>query len=195
MIVNLSSKQLDATRTALEKHGLGWVNEHWLAEPGLLYKHTDTYECLMPAIGWLKTMDALVRLTVGPLGGDRRDVKASAHTARNRIAEVLSAYVAHPAFFGVGLHGTHYDAFPAWKLPRATKPGRLYDPFPVKNSLTFVNLIPFREGEFTIWESQAVLSLGVTGCSVLDLDEHLRFNGGAALPGAQASETGSSHRG
>jgi hypothetical protein len=135
-----------------------------------------------------------VRLTVGPLGGNRRDVQASAHTARNRIAEVLSMYVAHPAFFGVGLLGVHYDAFPAWKLPRATKPGRLYDPFPVRDS-TFVNLIPFREGEFTIWESQAVLSLGCTGCSVLDLDEHLRFNGGAASPGAQASEAGASPRG
>lgn len=195
MIVHLTSKQLAATRTALEMHGLGWVNGCWLAEPGLLYKHVDTYECYMPAIGWLQTMDALVRLTVGPLGGNRKDVKASAHTARNTIAEALSTYVAHPAFYGVGLIGVHYDAFPAWELPRAQKPGRLYDPFPIPGT-DFVHLLPEREGEFTVWFAQATLPLSGGGCSVLDLEEHLRFvNGGAGGPSGQASEAGASHRG
>ena len=195
MIVHLSSKQLDATRLALETHEMEWVAGRWLAEPGLLYKHTDTYECLMPAVGWLKTMDALVRLTVGPLGGNRRDVQASAHTARNKIAKALSTYAAHPAFFGVGLIGIHYDAFPAWELPRAQKPGRLYDPFPVHGG-QFIHLLPERDGEFTIWFAQNTLPFSGGGCSVLDLEEHVRFvNGGAVSSSGQASGAGASRHG
>jgi hypothetical protein len=193
VIVHLTTKQLAATRAALDEFGLGWAREHWLAEPGLSYGHTDTYECQMPAIGWLRSMNCLVQLTVGPLGGNRQGTRGPAVSARNRIAEALSTYAAHPALFGVGLPGYHTDAFPVWEAPGVEKPGRLYDIFPIVGA-QFMHLIPYRDGGFTLWEAQLVIPLGHASCSVLDLEEHLRFADRGALPGDRESVAASSPR-
>jgi hypothetical protein len=187
VIVHLTERQLDATMTAFDQFEMGWVNDYWLEESGVKSATETVRECIMPAAGWLQALNLLVELTVGPLGGNRRDTKLSATTARRKIAAALHLYAAHPALFGVGLVGTHTDVFPVWQVVGAEKPGRLYDIFPMPGAI-FVHLHPMNDGPFTTWHGQHVLSIGVGLRSVLDEEEHLRFvSGRAVAPDAPAS--------
>lgn len=172
MLVRLTTRQLDVVYHAFGDAGMGWVGDVWLDRAIMLPGHTTTVEVVMPAIGWQQSLNLLVELTVGPLGGNKENVKKAVFNTRTRIAQALAVYVAHPALFGVGLHGQHFDVIPAWATGLA-KPGRLYDVMPVKNA-EFVHLLPERDGAFTIWRAQHVLSVGEGG-SVLDEGEHLRF--------------------
>ena len=185
MIVHLTAKQLDATMKAFDEYDLGWINDRWLEESGVVRDRETIRECIMPAVGWLRAMSALVELTIGPLGGNRRDVKDSALAARRRIAAALHLYAAHPALFGVGLIGKHTDVFPAWVVPRAERPGRMYDIFPFEGH-DFVHLIPEPDGQFTIWRGQHVLPISGGGRSLLEEAEHLRIIGRVAAATDQA---------
>lgn len=171
MIVTLTTRQLEVVSRAFTERDMDWVNDVWLWNAKPLPGHTTTMEVVMPAVGWWRAMRLLIELTVGPLGGNRPDVKRAALNARNRIAAEVARYSAHPALYGLGMVGQFYDVIPAW-LTGATPPGLLYDVLP--NGATFVHLLPERDGEFTVWHAQHVLPTGLTG-SVLDEDEHLRF--------------------
>lgn len=173
MRVELTTAQIDAVEEALEHYDMGWAWDAWLSECPLLFGHTTTRSAVMPAVGWLKVTHVLAEFTVGPYGGNRKGVKGAAINARQRIAAALHHYVMHPAFFGVGLLGSHVEIFPCWEVPKAEKPGRLFDSLP-PSSGDFVHLYPYREGEFTLWSAQRVLSVG-EGFSVLDEESHLRF--------------------
>jgi hypothetical protein len=174
MLTQVTIPQLEVVRRAFDDHGMSWVGEVWLDQAMLLPGHTTTVECVMPAIGWQRSLSLLIELTVGPLGGNRESVKAAAFNARNAIALAIATYQAHPALFGVGLYGAHFEVIPAWTTG-GSKPARLYDVIPVKNA-AFVHLYPERDGPFTVWRAQRVLSVGEGG-SVLDEAEHLRFLG------------------
>jgi hypothetical protein len=172
VIVRLTKTQLEVVERAFADHDMGWVGERWLNRAVPLRDHTTMVECVMPAIGWQRSLTLLMELTVGPLGGNREDVTKAALNARNRIAQAVATYGAHPALFGVGLYGEHSEVIPVW-VTGGIKPARLYDVTPVKNA-AFIHLYPERDGPFTVWRAQRVLSVGECG-SVLDEAEHLRF--------------------
>ena len=131
MIVELTTAQVEAVTEALERCGLGWATEKWSPLWTLRGGRTATYECLMPAIGWQQTLAALLELSVGPLGGNRADARHAALKARERIAEGLNVYGAHPALYGVGMVGLHSDVLPVWQRPDVRPPTRLYDILPM----------------------------------------------------------------
>ena len=110
-------------RRAFDDAGMGWVGERWLDRAVLLPDHTATFECVMPAVGWQRALSLLIELTVGPLGGNRENVRKSIFNARTKIAEALAVYCGHPALYGLGLVGPHFDVIPAWATGRV-KPRR-----------------------------------------------------------------------
>ena len=152
MFVRLTKTQLLVVDRAFAADGMGWVGQRWLNQALLLPGHTTTVEAQMPAVGWQISLSLLIELTVGPLGGNREAVTKAAFNARGRIARAVATYQAHPALFGVGLLGEHFDIIPAWTTGGA-KPARLYEVLPVKNA-EFVLLMPERDGRFTVWNPQ-----------------------------------------
>ena len=176
MLVDLSTAQAEAVTVALRASGYRWAAERWPPTWTIRDGRTATYECLMPAAGWQATLGALVELSIGPRGGNRKDAPTCALNARQRIAKALSEYNAHPALFEVGLPGNHADVFPVWRLASRHPLQRSYDIYPTgyPTMATFVHLVPSYDGRFTTWE--AVLALWHRrGPNILNPEEHLRF--------------------
>ncbi|HEY5727843.1 MAG TPA: hypothetical protein VIV08_04450 [Acidimicrobiia bacterium] len=132
----------------------------------------------MPAIGWQQTLAALLELSVGPLGGNRKDARHAALKARERIAEALNVYGAHPALYGVGMVGLYSDVLPVWQRPDVRAPARLYDILPMGGE-SFVHLVPRYDGAFTVWDAVSPLPLwegwDERPPSVLDPTGHMAF--------------------
>jgi hypothetical protein len=173
MLVDLTAAQADAVVTALSACGFGWAAQRWSPLWTLREWRVTVMECLMPAIGWQQTLTALVEVSVGPRGGNRKDAATCALNARQRIAHALSTYAAHPALYGVGMLDVHDDVIPAWRLASPRREGQRYSIFPGTQD-EFVHLIPTNDGRFTRWEAIPA-RWTQSGPTVLDPDEHWRF--------------------
>jgi hypothetical protein len=173
MLVDLTAAQADAVTTALSACGFGWAAQRWSPLWTLREGRVSMLECLMPAIGWQQTLTALVEVSVGPRGGNRKDAATCALNARQRIAHALSTYAAHPALYDVGLLGIYDDVIPAWRLASPRRWGQRYSIFPGTGE-EFVHLIPNTGPRYTEWKASPA-RWTQPGPTVLDPDEHWRW--------------------
>lgn len=102
-----------------------------------LVAHREPYgrtqhEFTLPAIGWRRILDELLRQCYGPAGGKLKmkgRPSESTYLAIGRIAECVKRIEAHPALREAGVPGVAGDVLPAW-VDVSGEPGRRYSPYP-----------------------------------------------------------------
>ncbi len=108
-----------------------------------------------PYTMWLMIRDWLMEAGVNAKGKKERGVPARIVSALQAVTSATNAYARHPAMFGQGLLGHHFDIFPVWLVLDAGPRSPIWSPEPTRNTGAFTILVPSWHGtanqQITAW--------------------------------------------
>lgn len=111
-----------------------------------------------PYTMWVKIRDWLMEAGIDARGKKQRGAPARIVSALQAVTSATNAYARHPAMYGNGLLGHHFDIFPVWLELDVGPRGRMWAPAPSRGATgAFTILVPSWHGtadqQITAWSS------------------------------------------
>jgi plasmid stabilization system protein ParE len=159
VIVGLSWAELQACRHWGSERHRQYLSEHRMRSP------KGWHDVAMPAVGWRKLADRLLREAFHPSGRHRKtrnakDGHAATRQAAQKIERALASIVTHPAMRRQAQAGTSGEVLYVWRTANGP-----YIPYPARDAVPMFLVPSYSEvagvGPITTWSPRAELAVDI----------------------------------